>query len=97
MSVLKEVTMSRVVVTVTLQLVYDPKLDDDSDIKERIEYALNDSLKTGEMEGCEHGAQIISHNVMVQVTRMNEETVKHNHFGEVFMPDTCPACKAMQG
>lgn len=24
------------------------------------------------------------------------ESPSHNHFGEVFMPDTCPACKAMQ-
>jgi len=21
---------------------------------------------------------------------------KHNHFGEVFMPDSCPACKALK-
>lgn len=22
--------------------------------------------------------------------------IKHNHFGEMFKPDTCPACKAVQ-
>jgi len=22
--------------------------------------------------------------------------LQHNHFGEVFLPDTCPACEAMQ-
>jgi hypothetical protein len=89
--------MSRVVVTVTLQLVIDPKLDSDSDIKDRIECVLEDRLQNGHLEGCEHGAQITNSSLTIQVTRMKDEPLKHNHFGEVFMPDTCPACKALQG
>lgn len=88
--------MSRVIATVTLQLVYDPNLDTDQDIKSRLEGEINTMMSHGHLEGCEHGAQITSHDVTVQVTRMKDEP-EHNHFGEIFLPDTCPACKALKG
>jgi hypothetical protein len=33
--------------------------------------------------------------IFVEETSVRPE-VEHNHFGEIFMPDTCPACAAQK-
>lgn len=62
--------MSRVECTVVLRLTFDPKSDEVSDIRYRIEDQIKDLITQGKLEGCEHGAQLESHKLDMAVTRI---------------------------
>lgn len=55
---------------VTLRITYDPNMDDDADIKSRVEGEINTMLSRGHLEGCEHGAQIVSHKYDIAISRI---------------------------
>lgn len=55
---------------VTLRLTFNPNMDDDKDIRERVEGEITTLLNRGALEGCEHGAQILSHHHNISITRI---------------------------
>lgn len=60
--------MKTVEVVVTLRLTYNPNMDEEKDIRERVEGEVNTLLQRGQLEGCEHGAQIQSWSMNTSVT-----------------------------
>lgn len=62
--------MKTVEVVVTLRLTYNPKMDEESDIRNRINGEINTMMSHGHLEGCEHGAQIVSYSYDVAVSRI---------------------------
>lgn len=56
--------------TIVLRLTFDPKMDEVEDIRYRIEDAIQDMIKHGHLEGCEHGAQLESHKLDMAVSKV---------------------------
>jgi len=50
----------RIEVQANLRLVYDPKMDTLKDIENRIRREINTMMSHGQLEGCEHGAQVVA-------------------------------------
>lgn len=55
---------------VTLRLTFDPHMDEDKDIKQRIMDRLNTDIQHGQFEGCEHGAQLLKDKIDISITRI---------------------------
>lgn len=60
--------MKTIEVVVTLRLTYNPNMDEEKDIKERVEGEVNTLLSRGHLEGCEHGAHIKSWSMDTSIT-----------------------------
>lgn len=60
--------MKTVEVVVTLRMSYNPNMDEEKDIHERVEGEINTLMSRGHMEGCEHVAQIKSWSMNTAVT-----------------------------
>lgn len=55
---------------VTLRMTFDPKMDNEGDIKQRVEGEINTLLNHGHLEGCEHGAQLLHYEINISATRI---------------------------
>lgn len=53
-----------------LRIAYEPNLDTQSDIEERVKSEFNTLLNRGHLEGCEHGAQIKSWHLEVSAAEV---------------------------
>jgi hypothetical protein len=60
----------KVVTTSILRITYEPNMDDNRDIEDRIKAVIDSAVSRGELEGCEHGAHIDSWKLEVSVTRI---------------------------
>ena len=62
--------MKTVEVVVTLRMTFNPNMDEDKDIRERVEGEINTLMSRGHMEGCEHGAQLREWSLNTSVTKI---------------------------